>query len=359
VTGRRSNTDQTEKAPGPVIDIDWKGGMIFDGEKIYFEHEVRTESNEQRADGSRTMMRSISEGLNLILERRVDLRQSTSPTSTGNDQIEVRQIVFVDRIPQNGRAFESVLPAGADHVVNTVVLQKTTVGADGQPVDKQVLMVPRIVMERTSGDIKANGPGKMFQWKVSTGDPSRQPTFLPASTASVGKSRPDSQGIEYLQANFDGSLDANSNSTEMRVNQRVRIVYGSVTDWEQQLDPDARSVAQDATKLTCERVEIVQWTPRGSDKPTTDIFATQNARIINQSFEATADSLRYNEQTDMMVIEGNSRQDANLWFQQEPGMPRDHLVAGKILYRPSDQWTQIEKVRNATINQSNSPKGGK
>jgi hypothetical protein len=50
-------------------------------------------------------------------------------------------------------------------------------------------------------------------------------------------------------------------------------------------------------------------------------------------------------------MEGDGRQDANLWFQQKPGAQRDHLVAGKILYRPGDQWTQIEKVRNATINQ--------
>ena len=360
VQGTRKNADQTEKGPGPVIDIDWKGGMIFDGEKVYFEHEVQTESNERRADGTQTLMRSYSEGLNLILERRVDLQQSkNSAAPANNDQVEVRQIVFVDRIPQNGRAFDTGSATTDGQAIKPVVLQKTTMSAAGQPIDKQLMMVPRIVMERASGNINANGPGKLIQWKASSQKSSRQPTFLQASTGAAKNSNSKSKGIDYLQANFDGTLAANANTTEMRITQRVRILYGSVANWEQQLDPDGKSIAPEATKITCEQLDVVQWTPRGTDQPTTEVLATQNARIINQSFEATADRLSYNEQTDMMVIEGDSRQDANLWFQQKPGAPRDHLVAGKILYRPGDQWTQIEKVRNATINQSNSPKNGK
>jgi hypothetical protein len=137
----------------------------------------------------------------------------------------------------------------------------------------------------------------------------------------------------------------------MRINGRVRAMVAAVADWEQRLDPDAERVPERATRISCDQVQIVQWTPRGSDQPTTEILANSNARIVGSNFEATAERLSYNERTDLLVIEGDGRQDANLWFQQQPGAKRDHLVAGKILYRPGDQWTQIEKVRNATINQ--------
>jgi hypothetical protein len=336
------------KAKQQELEVEWQGGMIFDGEKVYFEHAVQSEAVETAADGSQTVLRTVSEGLNLLLDRPVNLRQPSGGVGSESSELKIRQIVLVDRIPGNGRAFQVSQPLGENR---PVLLEKYTVTPTGQMLDKQQIRVPRIAMELESGDVTATGPGEILQWKPG-GSGSGQTSGLTsplarAETTGAG-GRP---GLDYMHCKFDGDLMANTNRTEVRINNRVRALYGVVPNWESRLDPDAERVPPEATRISCEQVQIVQWTPRGSDQPTTEVLATRNARIVGSNFEATAERLSYNERSDLLVMEGDGRQDANLWFQQKPGAQRDHLVAGKILYRPGDQWTQIEKVRNATINQ--------
>ncbi len=332
------------------IEIEWLGGMIFDGEKVYFEHAVRSEAVESQPDGSQTIVRTMSEGLNLLLDRPVNLRQMNTGSRPGlaGNQINIRQIVLVDRIPGNGRAFQV---SQAVSEPQPVLLEKYSVSPTGQMLDRQQIQVPRVVMELESGDVSATGPGDLIQWKPGgSGSGGTRGLTSPLARTQAEGASPRS-GLDYLHCRFDENLQANTQRTEMRITGRVRALYAAVPDWESQLEPDAERVPAEATKISCEQVQIVQWTPRGSEQPTTEVLATRNARIVGSNFEATAERLSYNERTDVLVIEGDTRQDANLWFQQRPGAQRDHLVAGKILYRPSDQWTQIEKVRNATINQ--------
>jgi hypothetical protein len=309
---------------------------------------VQSEAVETADDGSQTILRTTSEGLNLLLDRPVNLRQRSPSAGDESSELKIRQIVLVDRIPGNGRAFQVSQPLGAER---PVLLEKYGVSAAGQMLDKQQIRVPRIVMELESGDVTASGPGEILQWKPggSRNSPTAGLTSPLARSEATGE--PGRSGLDYLHCNFDGDLMANTNRTEVRISERVRALYGVVPNWESRLDPDAERVPPDATRINCEQVQIVQWTPRGTDQPTTEVLATRNARIVGSNFEATAERLSYNERSDLLVIEGDGRQDANLWFQQKPGAQRDHLVAGKILYRPGDQWTQIEKVRNATINQ--------
>lgn len=331
------------------IEIEWLGGMIFDGEKVYFEHAVQSAAVETRPDGTQTVLRTRSEGLNLLLDRPMNLRQldAGSTAGAGGGEMKIKQIVLVDRIPGNGRAFQVSQPLG-EH--RPVLLEKYSVSPAGMMLDKQQINVPRIVMELETGDVTANGPGELLQWKPGgSGSGGGGLTSPLAREREAGQ--PAREGLEYMHCRFDENLQANTNRTEMRINGRVRAMVAAVADWEQRLDPDAERVPERATRISCDQVQIVQWTPRGSDQPTTEILANSNARIVGSNFEATAERLSYNERTDLLVIEGDGRQDANLWFQQQPGAKRDHLVAGKILYRPGDQWTQIEKVRNATINQ--------
>lgn len=336
------------KAKQQELEVEWQGGMIFDGEKVYFEHAVQSEAVETAADGSQTVLRTVSEGLNLLLDRPVNLRQPSGGVGSESSELKIRQIVLVDRIPGNGRAFQVSQPLGENR---PVLLEKYTVTPTGQMLDKQQIRVPRIAMELESGDVTATGPGEILQWKPG-GSGSSQTSGLTSPLARAEATGTGGRpGLDYMHCKFDGDLMANTNRTEVRINDRVRALYGVVPNWESRLDPDAERVPPEATRISCEQVQIVQWTPRGSDQPTTEVLATRNARIVGSNFEATAERLSYNERSDLLVMEGDGRQDANLWFQQKPGAQRDHLVAGKILYRPGDQWTQIEKVRNATINQ--------
>lgn len=326
-----------------TVDVRWEGGMIFDGEKIYFERAVRSESTERVADGGQTVLQTSSEGLSLVLDRPVNLQQLDTQPDT-SDRIEIRQIVLVDQIPNSGRAFLASDIEGH----SPVEFLKVSLDAEGTIRERQRVTVPRIVLDLESGDISATGPGELIQWKPNQGNSNGPPTFLGGRQSGVDS---NPARLTCLHCRFDDGLTANAHRTELRVKGRVRTLYAPADSWESQLDPDAPRLPPGGTKITCQQVSISQWTPRGLEQPVSEILASENARILNAQFEATAERLSYSEQSDLLVIEGDSRQDANLWFQAQGAAKRDHLVAGKILYRPGDQWTQIEKVRNATLNQ--------
>jgi len=81
------------------------------------------------------------------------------------------------------------------------------------------------------------------------------------------------------------------------------------------------------------------------------MLATGNAHLFSETFEATASRVSYSQATDVLVVEGTPRTDANLWFKQTPNDKNPtHLIAEKISYRISDQWTQTQGVKNLNIN---------
>jgi len=66
-----------KKSVPQSLDVTWKGGMIFDGAKIYFERNVVMSANQSgkpKKDGSsnRSEMKSHSEGLSVELTEPLD-----------------------------------------------------------------------------------------------------------------------------------------------------------------------------------------------------------------------------------------------------------------------------------------------
>ena len=103
--------------------------------------------------------------------------------------------------------------------------------------------------------------------------------------------------------------------------------------------------------LTCENLTLAQWTPRASDEKTSEMIATGNTHIFSDSFEATADRVSYNQSSDMLIIVGTPRNDANLLFKQTPNdKDPTNLVANKITYRIKDQATGTYGVKTMNIN---------
>ena len=150
---------------------------------------------------------------------------------------------------------------------------------------------------------------------------------------------------------FDDRLIADSNKKQIQIHGQVRSLTSPVRSFDTVFDPDQETSTWpvDAVKLVCQQVQLAQWNPQSSDKPSNEMVATGNAHIISSKFEATADRVSYSQANDMLVVEGTTRSDANLWFRRNPAARPDHLVAGKILYRLSDQWTEVQNVRNVKI----------
>ena len=110
--------------------------------------------------------------------------------------------------------------------------------------------------------------------------------------------------------------------------------------------------------MVCDQIALDRWTPRGSNQPNDELQATGNAHIWGDLFEATADRVSYERRKDMLTIEGTPRSPANLWYQKTPRASREKLVAGKIEYRPSDQFTRVSDIKSAGTKFSRRRSGG-
>lgn len=336
----------TPPAPRPVdaVNVSWAGGMIFDGSRVWFEQQVRSDGLQSRADGGRSQIRSLSAGLTLTLDQPVSFQEPRSEAGGP----KVRELLLIHHLAAGQQVFETAANPGPADSPASVVLEKTDFSAGGDTSSRQVVVVPQVRVDLESGGILAEGSGGIVHWQPAGGG-GGNPLFgtppLPESPAGTPR-------ISCLHVNFDRSLSASSEKGTVDIDGNVRAVFAEVDSWETQLQPDQPRPPAGATRMVCQHVRIVRWTPSGSESAMTELLATGDAVIQSSTFEARGTRVSYNQQSDMLILEGDSRTEANLWHASKPGAPRDHLVAGKIFYRPGDQWTQIEKVRSATINRN-------
>jgi hypothetical protein len=323
------------------IHVEWGAGMIFDGEKIYFEQDVRARTEQHNpTQGTKGIMRSTSEGLSLQLNRRIELAKAN--TQGAQSDISVVHVILTHQIAD--RAFpksESRTPP------ENVVLERTNVDQQNAPFEKQMIIVRHLSVNLPTGDIRGSGPGGIISWRAA-GDGSESTKFKLASQNN-NDSKQREFPIQYIHANFNERLVANTNQERMLLVGNVRTLYGGVARWDQQLDPESTRVPPDAIRITCDQLDVSRWQPRGAEEPTTELQALGNVRVVSQQFETTSHRLTYDELSDMLTIEGDERNAANLWQKRTPNSQANHLSAGKIRYRPSDEWTSIDGVKKATL----------
>ena len=337
------------------LEVKWGAGMVFDGRKIYFEEDVAmTTKSAPDRDGTTTQARSFSQGLSIGLTQEVRIA-SEGRESSG---VSIDEVVLVDKITADKRVFQLASGnktntpfqlAGTESATNRlttpIVIEHTTFDVGEKILERQTVIAPQATYAATTGMIRANGPGAIQlhrRGKSKSLDPSGR---KPSSTPS------DPNAITLTHVKFDDRLIADSNKKQIQIHGQVRSLTSPVRSFDTVFDPDQETSTWpvDAVKLVCQQVQLAQWNPQSSDKPSNEMVATGNAHIISSKFEATADRVSYSQANDMLVVEGTTRSDANLWFRRNPAARPDHLVAGKILYRLSDQWTEVQNVRNVKI----------
>lgn len=330
------------------LDITWQGGMIFDGAKIYFEKSVLMGTQQKSTKNNRrSLIKTFSHGLSVELKKPVNFQDLSDGQKV--EGFEVREMVLVNNVSPDKQVFQLTTHRSGDqdNTNRSVVIENQTLDETGKIVEQQKISAPQATIDAVSGSLAAKGPGTIA-------------THRPAKSNETDASNPfgnlagadGMDGISFIQINFDGDLSVDSKQREMIVTGNIRTIYASVLDWEMTVDPDnAPGRPAGSVHLTCSRLQLAQWSPRNNDQPTNEMIASGNTHIRNDRFDAKADRVSYNSSTDMLVVEGTPRSDANLWIKQTPNDPAPtHLVAEKIRYRIKDQWSDTQGVKNLNIN---------
>ncbi len=338
------------------VNISWRGGMIFDGAKLYFEDRVEMESHGRNKEGNPIVVRSTSAGLNLTFNRSIQFQDLQNDAPSGD--LDIRELVIVDRLPKNQRVFKLAKtslgePENSEPIAPAAITNQTF-DLKGELIEQQQFFMTQATLNSVTGAVQSKGPGVIMHYSkgknpLLSGETAKE-NAAPSANFAFPTGSPD--GLTFIRLNFDGSANANLNQNEMTIRGNVRTLYAPVDSIQVVYDPDqSERLPRESVKITCEQLKIAQWTPRNSSEANNELIATGNTHINSSNFEATADRVSYNRSTDILVVEGTPRSDAHLWFKQTPNSPqRDHLVAGKILYRLADQWTDVQGVKNVNIN---------
>ena len=351
-TQNQSGFGQDTKLPSlENAKVDWVGGMVFDGSKIYFEGDIELFANRSaNKDGQRSTIKTNSEALTIELTESIRFEKiaNTNPNASPANGPEVHRMVFVNDVAQSQRAFKLASHKQDDFGKKRIIgIQNATIDATGKVIALQKLFVPMASVDVISGDVATSGPGQAVAYQYSNGKQSRfngGSNNFPAQTSS---SQPE---LTCVHIRFDGQLIANAERGTMEIDRNTRSAWAPVSKFDQTLDPDRPDqLPVGAALLKSDTLKFAQWTPRNSE-PRQEMQAEGNITIRSQLFEAVADRLTYSDDTDMLVLEGNPPTQAKLSYRKSPKSKSDSLRATKVLYRLSDQWAKANDIRGVEAN---------
>ena len=348
-----NTTTPNQLGPQTDIDVEFAGGMVFDGSKIYFERNVMMTTQGDETEEERSVTKTLSQALSVELASRVDFSQLSDGNSIGD--VQMNEMVLVNRITEDQRVFKD--HAGDDDPrMNSadapIIFQNESFDRAGRLTQQRRVVVPRATINAATNTVYAVGPGKIFtHQKGSKGLAGigglDQLGNAPGESAQRTR---DKDQINFLQVNFDDRLVANLNEKQLNITGNIRTLFSPARSFDFVLDPDTTDrLPEGAIRMKCENMQLSQWFPSGATKAQNEIIATGNTHVTSPTFEATSDRISYNDGNDQMVVEGTARSPANLWHRQTPRGQRQHLMANKIIYHPSSGTAETQGVRNLNV----------
>ncbi|MBI1248618.1 hypothetical protein GC197_12355 [bacterium] len=197
-------------------------------------------------------------------------------------------------------------------------------------------------IDQVTGDIQAQGPGvaKTVMLGGVTGK-------IPGQQAPTQKAK--EKQLSFLRVDFVSHVTGNIHRKEATFHKVDRAYFGPVQNWEDEIDPSSTtSLNPDDVTLRCDRLTVVQM-PESSEAGGSEVLALGNSEVQGKMFTAWADRISYSTAKNLLTLNGNGRNDAQLTHQQRIGGTRQTLTAGKIQYWPETRKFQIDDGKSIDV----------
>jgi lipopolysaccharide export system protein LptA len=289
---------QTPDAVGPVK-IEWQQSMQFDGRTAKFVRGATVSTISQRLQ---------TDTLEAVLDRRIGFKDPNL-----QNQPQPRP----DRLFCRGGTW----------------LENRSADPAGQLSSLDRMYVTDLDMNIQTGDLAAAGSG----WINSV----RRGGDLPLQTSPAGRTPPpasahaDPNQLYCLHVDYQGSLSGNLSKRQRHLvfDRVIGGAYAPVNSWEATLVPDSpEGLGPKGLSLECDRLSVDQWpSPRGSPEAV-ELTAAGNAIVQDNFVTARAVRITYAKIKNLLIVEGDGRTDAELYFQKQIGAQPAHVAARQIWY---------------------------
>jgi hypothetical protein len=309
----RDFADRPLDEPLP-LKVEWKRQMEFDGRTVKFEQSVVASTPHQRVETE-----------TLELELKEPIRFDQPPN--GRDP-EPRELRCGGQVWMTSQSFDQLGLASREQV-----------------------QVGNLAINLITGKTTAAGPG----WMTRTGKGSDGPSGLPFGSGTdqpPGHQDPGQDKLSYLEVRFQRGIEGNVHHRKLIFDNQVRCAYGPVDSWDAKLDPnDPDSLPADGVLMSCDRLAVTQMPVPTTDEFSVELEATGNTLVEGRQFTARAVRMTFDEAKDLLILEGDGRVNAELYYEPYLGGPRSNAAAQKIQYSPSRNQLQVFGSPSFELNQ--------
>ncbi|MBN2293037.1 MAG: hypothetical protein JXM70_11465 [Pirellulales bacterium] len=328
--------------------VHWQDRMEFDGRTITFEQSVLAKNKQQMLQ---------TETLKVSLDRMVNFDQTSGINGRQEEQPKVQEV----------------------HCRGGVVMESSTFDDEsGKLTSTELMQVANLKINNISGNIYADGPGMVTTVRLRSsgmgafgnlpGEKPKAPKtprevpFAPP----VGNPAPDpitpigyndnensgekKEGLIYLKITFQNHIEGNRFQRKIDFHDQVKAVYGPVENWQDRLpDDNPDAVGPQGAILSCRKLSVTSMpTPTGK-RQNIELQAAGNTLIEGMLFTARGAVMSYNQDKDLMILEGDGRNPATLYRQEVIGGPEQNLHAQRIKYWPGTKEIKVVGAQSVEL----------
>ncbi len=291
--------------PG-VLTVDWRKGMEFNGARARFEESVVAVGTQQQA---RTELRT--EVLEVRMQRPIRFAESQS-----SEPPRVEHIQCLGGVSIENRSLD---------------WQQQL-----QAIDRMQLL--DLGINVLSGELTGGGPGwfnSVRRGSTTVAGPA------PVAPVSLQAAPAKQDQMICLNVRFAKSISGNVLRHRLTFHEQVRAAYGPAGGWDTVLATDnPDKLGPGGMAARCEQLSVGEVAQPLGDRRAMEMDAIGNSVVEGTTYSARGNRISYSQAKELLMLEGDGRNDAELFQQPQPGAPANNMRAQKIQY-----WLKTKQIK--------------
>jgi lipopolysaccharide export system protein LptA len=299
----KSNFDGKELQKPTELIVSWDNRMYFDGQAAKFRGNVQGEQDTGHLAGP---------WMDVTLDHRISLKEGEK----SGPPAKVQKLIIGDK-----RVWMEDVKQEKKKVIASKRIDCLLMSVDNDPVDQETQM-------------EATGPGVVRIFQQGGQDElvsAPSSAKAPAKTVSKPKGKEQAQGDQQpklTQVTFEGKMVANNKRNTSSFYDKVEMI-NIPTD-----NPDFKfkegRLPPGYFYLTCEQLDVMSR--KVGENTVKEMRAQRNVSIEGPEYSGHAETVKYDESKEQIILEGSSGNPAVLYRERVKGSNADVLRGKQIIY---------------------------
>jgi hypothetical protein len=179
---------------------------------------------------------------------------------------------------------------------------------------------------------------------------------LPGEAPANNIANPSDQ-LNGLHVRFQRSIRGNAFSRQLTFDDQVQLANAPVNNWDVMLTIDnVDKLGPQGIGATCDLLSIIQPLHPLTNQRSIELVAQGNVEVENATYMARGQRIAYNQNKGLLILQGDGRNDAELFQQQQPGASANKTAAQEIYYWLKTGQVKVVGARSLQIGQPPSEK---